>query len=126
MGYRELEVWQVARLFVAEIYVATSSFPTSEQFGLTSQIRRAAVSVPANIAEGYGRQSPKAYGQFLRIAKGSVNEVETLLILANDMKFLSEVEGLLNKTARIGSMLTKLIQKVEVNVIREETATYEA
>ena len=125
MGYKELDVWQKGREVVASIYQLSSSFPASEQFGLTSQLRRAAVSIPANIAEGYGRQSPKAYGQFLRVAKGSVNELETLLILATDLGFATGIEELTSKVAKLGSMLTNLIAKVEQNVVREQITQYE-
>jgi four helix bundle protein len=126
VSYKNLEVWQKARELVAEVYLLSESLPPAEQFGLTSQMRRAAVSIPSNIAEGYGRDSAKAYGQFLRIAKGSVNELETLLILAADLRLMKEQADLLSRIAKVGSMLTNLIRKVEQDVVRENLATYDA
>ena len=114
----------MARELAADVYRASLALPASEQFGLTSQMRRAGISIAANIAEGYGRQHAKAYGNFLRIAKGSVNELETLVILACDLELLNDQGALLMKIAKVGSMLTNLIAKVESGVVREEQATY--
>src|SRR5687768_922524 len=80
-GYKNLEVWQHGRRLVNLVYRATAKMPPSEQYGLTSQLRRAAVSVPCNIAEGWGRNSDGSFANFLRIARGSLAELETLLIL---------------------------------------------
>ena len=80
--YRELEAWQVAMQLVEEVYLATKEFPGDERFGLTSQLRRAAVSVPTNIAEGYGRTHRGDYLRFLSIARGSLCEIETLLTIS--------------------------------------------
>jgi four helix bundle protein len=80
-GFKKLEVWHDAMDLVAEVYRATSVFPERERFGLTAQLRRAAVSVPANIAEGYGRATRGEYLNFLSVARGSLNEVETLCIV---------------------------------------------
>lgn len=124
MSYKELDAWKDARTLVKDIYLVTASFPPTEQFGLTSQIRRAAVSVPANIAEGYGRRSPAAFIQFLRIAKGSVNEVETLLVLSTDLGYLADSDELQIRTAKIGSMLSNLISKIEAKAVREDTTPY--
>tara|TARA_B100000809_G_scaffold138551_1_gene136164 strand:+ start:31082 stop:31348 length:267 start_codon:yes stop_codon:yes gene_type:complete len=79
--YKELIVWQKSILLVKEIYALVISFPEDEKFGLTSQIKRAFVSIPSNIAEGWGRASRKNYIQFLRISRGSLYEVETQLII---------------------------------------------
>lgn len=124
MSYKELDAWKEARTLVKDVYLATATFPTSEQIGITSQLRRAAVSISANIAEGYGRRSPAAFSQFLRIAKGSVNEVETLLILSADLGFLESSDELQARTAKIGSMLTNLITKIESGTVREEEMPY--
>jgi len=123
-GYRDLEVWQRGRALVAEVYLLSAKFPNSEQFGLTSQLRRSAVSIPTNIAEGYGRRTPAAYCQFLRIAKGSANELETLVILSGDLGFIASTEPILAEVSKIGSMLTNLIAKVESSSVREEVAPY--
>lgn len=77
ISYRDLQVWQESRNLATKIYQITSKFPPSEQFGLTDQMRRAAVSIPSNIAEGFGRLSAKEKGQFYFVAKGSLAELET-------------------------------------------------
>lgn len=123
-GYRGLEVWKVSMDLVVELYRLTDDFPDSERFGLVSQIRRAAVSIPANIAEGYGRKSPASYAYFLRVSKGSTNEIETLLIVSDRLGYAGDVKSILEEANRIGAMLTGLINKVERNVVREEGADY--
>jgi four helix bundle protein len=82
-SYRDLEVWKLSLNLVEEIYKATAQFPASENYGLSQQIRRAAVSIPSNIAEGQFRNSPKEFKQFLSIALGSSAELETQLIIVN-------------------------------------------
>ena len=78
-GYRDLVVWERSVQLVTDIYIATHDYPTAEEFGLKSQMRRCAVSIPSNIAEGYGRQSTKDYARFLGVARGSLFELETQL-----------------------------------------------
>jgi four helix bundle protein len=111
-NYKELEVWQLAKGFAIEVYKLTATFPRSEQFGLTSQIRRAATSVPANIAEGWGRGSAGEYIQFLLIARGSLMEVETHLIIANELGYLTpnQLKSCQSLVERIGEMLNRLVQ----------------
>lgn len=87
--FKELKVWQKSRELVKEVYQLTKELPSSEQFGITSQLRRAIVSVPANIAEGAGRNSNKDFCRFLDIANGSSFEVETLLYLCLDLDYIS-------------------------------------
>ena len=89
-NYKDLTVWQKTRIFVKTIYQATSSFPKNELYGLTSQIRRASISIGANIAEGYARASRKEYIQFLMIAYASATETEALLLLATDLGYIKE------------------------------------
>jgi four helix bundle protein len=91
-SYRDLRVWKEAVEFVKDVYVLTSRFPANEIYGLTNQIRRAAVSIPSNIAEGQGRNSPKEFRQFLGIALGSIGEVETQLIISEKIAYLSQDE----------------------------------
>jgi four helix bundle protein len=91
-GFRDLNVWQRAYELTLNLYRATKRFPKEETFGLTSQIRRAAASVPANIAEGYERNHRKEYLQFLFIAKGSLGELDTYLLLARDIGYLSNAD----------------------------------
>jgi four helix bundle protein len=91
-SYTELEVWIKSRELVKLVYQLTKSFPKEEIYGLTNQIRRSAVSIPSNIAEGVGRQSVKETLHFLHIAKGSLNELETQLFLSFDVGYISEKE----------------------------------
>ena len=91
-GYRDLKVWQKGIDFVQEVYRISSSFPDDERFGLTAQIRRAAVSVPSNIAEGRGRGSDKEFIRFIHIALGSLAEVDTQLEVAVRLHFIREQE----------------------------------
>lgn len=88
-GFRDLKTWQKAYNLALEIYKITKDFPKTEVYGLTSQIRRASISVSANIAEGYERNHRKEYIQFLMIAKGSLGEVETLLMFARDLRYIT-------------------------------------
>jgi four helix bundle protein len=91
-GYRDLRVWQSGYELTLELYLLTKKFPKEESFGLVSQMRRAASSIPANIAEGYERNHRKEYLQFLHIAKGSLGELDTYLLLAKDLGYISAVE----------------------------------
>jgi four helix bundle protein len=97
-----------------QCYRLTQSFPREEMFGLTLQIRRAAASVPANIAEGYGRESKREYIQFLRIAQGSQKELETYLLLAARVGLASEevIMSILTECERVGKMLHRLIRSL--------------
>ncbi len=98
----------------ADVYAVSAGFPKTEQFGLTSQMRRASVSVPANIAEGFGRGGAGSFAQFLRIAQGSLKELETLVMLAAriDLMAVREADRLLGLCGEIGKMLGGLIRKV--------------
>ena len=88
--FKELEVWIKSRAFVKEIYILTKDFPKEEVYGLSSQMRRSAVSVPSNFAEGYGRQYKKESLQFFHIARGSLYELETQLFIAADLLYLKD------------------------------------
>ena len=90
--FKELKVWQKGRTLEKEIYEVTYKFPKEELFGITSQMRRSAVSIPSNIAEGCGRNSDADLNRFLDIANGSAFELETLIILSHDLNFLSNDE----------------------------------
>ncbi|MEP5338465.1 MAG: four helix bundle protein [Algibacter sp.] len=89
-SYIELDVWIEARKLVNHVYLLTNDFPKEEIYGIISQIRRCSVSVPSNIAEGCGRQTPKDTIRFLYISRGSLYELETQLYLSNDLSFISE------------------------------------
>jgi four helix bundle protein len=115
-SYRDLRVWQDAMTLAETCYVLTRKFPRDEMFGLTSQIRRAATSIPANIAEGYGRDNSGNYIQFLRIAQGSLKEVEThlLISLRVSVASASAIEPILKRCDSLGRMLRTLIRSIEV------------
>lgn len=91
MVHKDLDVWKLGIELVTKIYEITSNFPTTEQFGLTSQMQRAAISIPSNIAEGAARNSEKEYIHFLYISLGSLAELETQLIISNKLGFLEDV-----------------------------------
>jgi four helix bundle protein len=113
-SYRNLIVWQKSMKLVTEIYKVTKSFPSEELYALTSQLRRCAISIPSNIAEGYGRNSTLDYKRFLRIAVGSIFELQTQIEIASNLKYLSsEMFGNLSNTAKeIELMLLSLINKL--------------
>ena len=90
--FKELEIWKRGRLFCSKTYALTSKFPDTEKFGLTNQLRRASVLTPPNIAEGSSRQSNKDFSRFLQITLGSAYEIETQLLIAFNLKFISKVE----------------------------------
>ena len=110
--YKELEVWQKSVTLATETYKTTERFPRAERFGLTGQIRRAVTSVPANIAEGWGRGSTKEYIQFLLIARGSLAELETHLIIAHQLHYLDDasLNNLQGRIVSVGQMLNRLVQ----------------
>ncbi len=114
-SYRDLLVWQRSMALAVSVYHLTSAYPADERFGLTAQTRRAATSIPANIAECYGRATKGAYVNFLRIAQGSLKELETHLILATKLGFASDqvADPCLGEADEIGRMLATLIGKVE-------------
>jgi four helix bundle protein len=109
-----LNVWKMAVDFVVNVYKVTERFPSHERFGLTAQIRRAAVSVPANIAEGAARKSPKEYSHFLSIAQGSTSEVETELLISYRLGYLDKARFLELQAAldSIGKMLNGLSRRL--------------
>jgi four helix bundle protein len=88
--FKQLEIWKQSRSFCTQIYSFTNSFPNEERFGLTNQLRRAAVSIPSNIAEGSSRKSNKDFARFLEIAIGSAYEIETQLLISSDLNFIAE------------------------------------
>ncbi|MER8681116.1 four helix bundle protein [Mesorhizobium sp. M1405] len=113
-SYRDLIVWQQAMDLTVAIYQITRTWPKDEIYGLTGQVRRAATSVPANIAEGYGRESRASYQQFLRIAQGSLKELETHLLIAQRVGITSReaVESLMPHSESVGKLLRLLIRKL--------------
>jgi four helix bundle protein len=114
-NYKDLQVWQKAYQLCLEVYKATGEFPKHELYGIVAQIRRAAVSIPSNIAEGYGRKTTKEYIQFLYVAYGSICELETQVLLSGDLGYLSSdlLEKLQDGIREVERMLKALITSLE-------------
>jgi four helix bundle protein len=114
-SYRDLVAWQKAMDLVATVYRASARFPRDEIYGLTSQLRRAAVSIPSNIAEGQGRYGAAEFRHFLRQANGSLMELETQLLIAERLDYITpeEANKLLNDAAEVGKILNGLIASLE-------------
>ena len=126
-SYRDLDVWQRSRRLVKTIYVLTESFPKSQQFVLCQQMQRAAISIPSNIAEGQVKRSTRDYIRFLNIALGSLAELETQLLLALDLDYVtvqdSNVIG--EECSIIGRMLNKLVASLEAKLNSPEARILE-
>ncbi|MGC2048730.1 MAG: four helix bundle protein [Gallionella sp.] len=116
-GYRELKVWRLAMELAEEVYKLCSTFPKHEVYGLTSQLQRAAISIPSNIAEGQARNSSKEFGHFLGIARGSLAELETQIMLAQHLDYLTEeaISPSLQNADEIGKMLKGLQKSLATN-----------
>jgi four helix bundle protein len=114
-AHEKLEAWKLAMELVTELYRETSSFPKDEIYGLTSQIRRAAVSIPANLAEGAARSGPKEFIQFLHIARGSLSELETLLQIAFNLGYIKkdQAEMLANRADQVSALLSGLLRSLK-------------
>jgi len=123
--YQELIAWQKAIALVTEVYSATSAFPHTEIYGLTSQLRRAAVSIPSNIAEGQGRATKGEFIQFLCHARGSLHEVETQVVIARNLGYLSaeKQDLLLDELGELGRILNGLIASLQQKQARSSLAT---
>ena len=113
-SYQDLIAWQKAMQLVTEVYRASESFPKEEIYGLTSQLRRAVLSIPCNIAEGQGRLSKGEFQQFLGYARGSLLEVETLIMVASNLNYLSENRAarLMVQAAEAGRILNGLLNSI--------------
>ena len=112
-SHYDLDVWKKSIDLVKEIYEISKFFPKEEIYGLTSQIRRAAVSIPSNIAEGASRQSNKEFIQFLYIALGSSSEVETQIIIAKELSFIKDIESILKQIKEIKKMINGLLRYIK-------------
>jgi four helix bundle protein len=114
-NFKDLNVWKKSLQLVKEVYIITAKYPKEEKFGLTSQIRRSAISIPSNIAEGCGRKTQKDFCNFLYIAQGSSFEFETQLILSFELGFIEEkvFENTVSKLNEIQKMLNGLINSIE-------------
>lgn len=116
-SYRNLLVWKKSFHLASKIYQETKTFPKEEMFGITSQMRRAAVSIASNIAEGKGRDSDKDFIRFLHIARGSCNELETQILISQELGYINKTNAasLQNDCEEILKMITSLIQKLKAN-----------
>jgi four helix bundle protein len=114
-SYRDLRVWQDSMDLAVLCYEITARFPKEEMFGLTTQIRRAASSIPANVAEGHGRESTGSFVQYLRVAQGSLKELETHFLLATRLGFVEPTrsEQTLGRCGELGRMLRSLIRSLQ-------------
>jgi four helix bundle protein len=126
-SYEDLDVWKLGMDLAELVYGATERFPSTERFGLTSQARRAVASIPANIAEGWGRGRTSAQSNFLRIARGSLYELRTLTTLATRLHYLDANEAApIHETAEtLGRKLNAYLAAVEGAVVRESNAAYD-
>jgi len=111
-SFKDLIVWQKAYRLVLEVYKITKDFPKSETYGLAQQMRRAAVSLPSNIAEGYGRRHKTEYKQFLSIAYGSLLELETQYLLSVDLGYTKKSDIIENLLKEVGSMLYRMVYPI--------------
>jgi four helix bundle protein len=113
-SYKDLIVWQKAMILVKIVYSVTKKYPKDEMYGLTSQLRRAAVSVACNIAEGQARNSTGEFKQFLGVSRGSLAETETLLLLSSDLNLISsvELEEITKITDEVGKLLSGLLKSL--------------
>ncbi|TVU87595.1 four helix bundle protein [Vreelandella titanicae] len=111
--HQELRVWQQAMDLVEHIYRVTAEFPDEEKYGLTSQLRRAAVSVPSNIAEGAARGSTKDFVRFLFIARGSLSEIETQLLIGQRLNYLQDVTSTIELIHKVSGLLGGLIRNLQ-------------
>ncbi|MDR3235900.1 MAG: four helix bundle protein [Prevotellaceae bacterium] len=116
MNHKDLEVWKTSMDLVVTIYSITKQFPKEEQYGLVSQMQRAAVSVPSNIAEGCGRKSHKETHHFLSIALGSLAEIETQLLIAIRLEYIRNVNELFDKITIIRQLTIGLIKHIEKTI----------
>jgi four helix bundle protein len=111
-SFKDLIVWQKSYKLVLEIYKITTDFPKFEVFGLSQQMRRASVSIPSNIAEGYGRKHNAEYRQFLSIAYGSLLELETQFLLTIDLKYIGRNQIIENLLSEVGKMLYRMLYPI--------------
>ncbi len=115
-SHKDLEIWKLSMDFVVQIYKITEQLPAEERYGLTVQIRRAVVSIPSNIAEGAGRNTPKEFIRFLYISLGSLAEVETQLEICNRLGYLSNNDNFLNNSKKIRIMIANLIKALKLKI----------
>ncbi len=118
-SYRDLDIYQKSMDFVVDVYRLTNSFPREELYGITSQIRRSAVSIPSNIAEGHSRSSTVDYIRFLYIANGSLSELETQLEISHRLAYFEDITDINSKIRHLRAMLTALIKALKAKSDKE-------
>ena len=125
-SHHRLEAWKQAMSLVKKVYTQTSSFPKPELYGLTSQMRRAAVSIPSNIAEGAARETTAEFLRFLYIARGSLAELETQILIAHDLGYINNAEPLKADIYQVSALLDGLIRSLKARTprVKEEVPTY--
>ena len=113
-NFKNLDVWRKSHALTLKVYESTSQFPREEMYGLTSQIRRACASIPTNIAEGSGRESPADFARFLQIAVGSASEIEYLIFLTRELKYITSAQytELMGATIQVKKMLIALLKRI--------------
>lgn len=116
MAHKNLEAWKISMSLVVEIYNLTKTFPKDELYGLVNQIRRCAVSIPSNIAEGSARQSSKETIQFLYISLGSIAELETQLLISVELKYINNIDEILKKLNHVKSLILGLIKYFKTKI----------
>ncbi len=116
--HEDLEIWKKSIILVKEIYVITRNFPEEEKFVLISQMRRAAISIPSNIAEGAARKSRKEFANFLSISLGSLSELETQLIISKELDYIDDIAQLREQIKRIRLMTSSLYNKLHNEVTK--------
>ena len=114
-SFKELKIWQKGIEIVKDVYMLTNMFPKEELYGLTSQMKRSEISIPSNIAEGFKRYHSKEYSQFLHIVLGSAAELETQLIIANELKFMNKdsLDVISGKINYLSKMVSSLLKKLK-------------
>ena len=111
-GHHKLEAWKISRGLVKDVYLLTQKFPKEEMFGLVSQMRRAAVSIPSNIAEGAARTGDREFAQFLNVARGSLSELETQLLIASDLGYITSNDPIFDVVDQVSRLVTGLHKSV--------------
>ncbi len=120
--HKDLDVWQSSMALVSDIYRLTGDFPREEIYGLTNQMRRAAVSVPSNIAEGAARNSKKEFLQYLYVSLGSLAELETQLLISRNLGYLASLDSIMSELHTVRKMLSGLVNHVRSKLANKECA----
>ncbi|MEO1007645.1 MAG: four helix bundle protein [Planctomycetota bacterium] len=117
-SFEDLQAWKLSVSLTTRVYRATAAFPSDERFGLVSQMRRSAVAVPSNIAEGWGRGQTRDYARFIRVARGSAYELQTQLLISSELGFVAAVdfEDLMSDVQQVGRVVSGLLRSIEAKL----------